>query len=739
MRERGMPRPPGSQPRRRLNRAGPGENGRVLRSSVFLGGQAVSLLGDGLALLAVPLLVLRVTGSPAVTVLASLPGSAGYLVAGLPAGIVADRLSPWLILMSGDALRAALFAVLFALTGSRAVSPWLILSLAFAAGIVTVFCTTALDIAVRDVFAGPRLVSANSWLESASQGGQIIGPGVAGLLAAAGLLHESLLIDAVTFLVSLATLAAVRGAYREPARPPRPAVSWPGVARELAEGLRYLAATRLLRTLLVFILVLNLCLGADKLIVYFARSTLHLPAGQVGLVVTAGGVGGLAGAAGTSLMCRRLGPLPVIALCSAVSGIALVVIAAATSARVLLAGNLLYLWAITAASVALRSVRQAVVRRDLLGRVTASWRLGGQAVTLIGAVVAGAMASLLGDDPRPVFGAAGLLSLLTVAVAWLAGLRRESAAPAPGGPAAPIPGAAGSPAGRPPATGPPSGGPPAAGPPSAGPPAAGPSPPWQGLDQGCGEQGQRGQDPQAQGEGVREGAAVQRAVEDHADHGHPERSADLLEGRQHAGGRARVLRLDVAQHRRRQRDQHHADAEPGHGQAGQQLGRGRARRAGPQQQAAGRGDQRAQGQDLPAEPDRHRLSGQHRGEEAHADGREDLAREQRREPAALLQVQGQDEEERRRHEGEGQPGERAEAEGPVAEQAGIDQRGAAGRAPPQLVHAEPAEQEGRGGQAQPRPQRPAVLLPLDQRQDDRGQPQRGQQGASQVEPGPLTV
>ena len=68
-----------------------------------------------------------------------------------------------------------------------------------------------------------------------------------------------------------------------------------------------------------------------------------------------------------------------------------------------LAGNLLYVWAIIAASVTNRSLRQVLVPRELLGRVTASWRLGGQAVTLIGGVVAGAAAGLLGNDPRPVF------------------------------------------------------------------------------------------------------------------------------------------------------------------------------------------------------------------------------------------------------------------------------------------------------------------------------------------------
>jgi Major Facilitator Superfamily len=399
----------------------------VLRERVFLGGQAVSMLGDGLAILAIPLLVMQFTRSPLAAVLASLPGSVGYLAAGLPAGVLADRVSPWLVLIASDVIRALIFFTLFVLTGSHAVAPALILSLAFAAGAVTVFSDTALAIAVRDVFAGPRLISANSWLESANQGGMIIGPSVAGLLAAAGLLHAAMLIDALTFLVSLASLAAVRRRYRPAGTAERKAVAWRALGRELAEGIRYLTATRLLLTLLVFMLTLNLCLGADKLIIFLGKDTLHLPPGQVGFLVTAGGVGGLAGAAGTGLLCRWLAPLPVIALCCAGSGLALVLISVATVVPVLLAGNFLYTWAIVAASVTMRSLRQVLVPRELLGRVTASWRFGGQAVTLVGGVLAGALAALLGNNPRPVIASAGCLTLLIVAAAWFAALQKEDA------------------------------------------------------------------------------------------------------------------------------------------------------------------------------------------------------------------------------------------------------------------------------------------------------------------------
>ncbi|HEX6854237.1 MAG TPA: MFS transporter [Streptosporangiaceae bacterium] len=254
---------------------------------IFLAGQAVSELGDGLALLAIPLLVLNLTQSPVAAVLASLPASAGYLAAGLPAGLLADRVSPRLVLACGDAIRAALFLALYTVSGARATPPWLILSLAFAAGVVTVFSETALVLVVRDVFAGPRLIPANSLLESAAQLGLVLGPGGAGLLAAAGLLRASLLIDAVTFLVSLACLAGLRDCYPADPRPPRPALTWRAAQAELAEGIRQVAGTRLLLTLLVFQTALNLSLGADKLLIFLLRSTLALSPWHVGLVISA--------------------------------------------------------------------------------------------------------------------------------------------------------------------------------------------------------------------------------------------------------------------------------------------------------------------------------------------------------------------------------------------------------------------------------------------------------------------
>lgn len=416
----------------------------MLRSRIFLSGQAVSMLGNGLASLAVPLLVLQLTRSPVFAVLASLPASVGYLVAGLPVGVLADRLDPWRLLVGADVTRTAVFLGLFVLTALHTRSVLAILALSFVAGGATVFFDTALTITVRDLFTGRRLVQANSWLESANQTGLIVGPGVAGVLAATGLLHLAMLIDALTFVASLASLYALRREYRpvrEPGREPghesghepghEPGEDQANPRRafgcELTTGLKALAATRLLFTLLLFLLVLNLCLGADKLIVFFARDTLRLSATQVGLVVTAGGAGGLIGAVGTGRLCQWFGPLRAVILCTAASGVALVLASTSVSMLPLLIANLLYSWAIVAGSVTLRALRQVLVPRHLLGRVTSTWRLASQAVTILGALLAGTMTGLLGNDPRPVIAAAGVLTVAATAGAWLLGIRKQDA------------------------------------------------------------------------------------------------------------------------------------------------------------------------------------------------------------------------------------------------------------------------------------------------------------------------
>ncbi len=144
----------------------------------------------------------------------------GYLLVGLPAGVLVDRLDPWRVLIAMDAARALLFAALYALSAAGVLGIWLLLVLALSAGACAVFFESALVVVVKDLFAVSGLMGANSALELASQISLIAGPAIVGLLAAAGGITLALLADALTFAVSLASLVTVARNRPDPLVPP---------------------------------------------------------------------------------------------------------------------------------------------------------------------------------------------------------------------------------------------------------------------------------------------------------------------------------------------------------------------------------------------------------------------------------------------------------------------------------------------------------------------------------------
>ena len=397
--------------------------GAPWQREVFLSGQAVSLLGDGLAVLAVPLLVLDLSRSPLVSALSAASVTVGYLMVGLPAGVLVDRMNPWRVLVLTDALRAALFAGLFWLATAGLLAVWLVLVIAFAAGACSVFSQTALVVVVKEFFPPAGLIRANSVLELANQLSLLAGPAVVGVLAAVGSIRLALLADALTFLVSLVSLLVV-GRWRPGPRVAGHRRSLRGVGTELRAGLRYLLSVRTLVILTVVQMVVNLCLSVEKLIIFYAHDTLALTPGLVAVVVAAGGAGGIAGALSASRLAGWAGEIRLMVIAIAAAGAAIALMSAARSAPLLVAVNLAYSWALVVASLVNRTQRQRIVPQPMLGRVTSSVRVLFLAVVPLGVVIAGTATSALGGDPRPVFLAAGIVVVAAAAGGWLAGLRR---------------------------------------------------------------------------------------------------------------------------------------------------------------------------------------------------------------------------------------------------------------------------------------------------------------------------
>ncbi|MFI7669483.1 MFS transporter [Nocardia sp. NPDC049526] len=392
------------------------------RVRLFLGGQAVSLLGDGLALLVVPLLALELSSSPVVSGISAATVTIGYLCVGVPAGVLVDRFGPWRVLVAMDALRACLFAALYALTVTDHLTVPLLLALGVLAGASHVFFETAVTVAVKDLCADHVLLRANSVLEVSNQLALILGPVTVGALAATVGLNAALLVNAITFLVSLASVLAVsslRSAAPAPVSPLRIRYIW----REFRDGLRYLLSMRVLVVLTALQMVVNFGLAVEKLLFFYAKDTLGLAASLVSVVVAAGGVGGLVGALTAPWLGSRLGHVVVFTGGVVICGVATAAMSSARTWPVLAAANAVYLWALVAASLVNRTQRQLMVRADMLGRVTSTVKLLFLAVDPIGVVVAGTLTLALGGDPRFVFLGAGTLVAGAAIVAWYSGLR----------------------------------------------------------------------------------------------------------------------------------------------------------------------------------------------------------------------------------------------------------------------------------------------------------------------------
>jgi MFS family permease len=395
---------------------------------VFLCGQAVSLLGDGLAVLTVPLLTLQLTDDPLLAAIAAAPRYVAYVVVGLPAGVLVERWNPRTVMLITDGARAGVFIFLGALAGTGRLPAYGPAALAVVAATASVFFETALNVTIRDIADeqgedGPAttlLVRASAYLELAAQGAILMGPALAGVLASTVGIEAALLVNAATFVFSGLTLLGIR--LPATARPARRSIR-----AELMVGLRYLLHEPLIRLVTALQAVANILVAVESLVIFTAHEVLGLDPLAVSVVVAASGLGGVLGAVLAHRLVEAFGEARVFVTCLAGMGAALAAIGVTHSVAWLAAANLLIGGSATAAVIAVRVLRLRVVPRVYLARVTASTKVIALAPQPLGVVAAGILTGVLGGDPRPVFLSAGVLAIL------LAGVTARQLAAAAGG------------------------------------------------------------------------------------------------------------------------------------------------------------------------------------------------------------------------------------------------------------------------------------------------------------------
>ena len=173
-------------------------------------GQAVSAFGDGLYPVALAFAVVELTGSAADLGLVFMAVLIPRVVLVLGGGVWADRLPRQRVMLGADLLRCSMQALtaLFLLGGGDELWPLLVLSALYGAG--DAFFQPAITGLVPETVRPDRIQQANALLSLTRNASFLAGPAVAGVVVATGGSAWAIAVDAATFAVSAAFLAAMR-------------------------------------------------------------------------------------------------------------------------------------------------------------------------------------------------------------------------------------------------------------------------------------------------------------------------------------------------------------------------------------------------------------------------------------------------------------------------------------------------------------------------------------------------
>jgi predicted MFS family arabinose efflux permease len=359
-------------------------------------GESISAIGNAMAVVGMPLLAAEVLHAStlavaALTAAAYLP----WLVLGLPAGAWVDRLSCRPLMIICDVVSALLYASLPAAAWLHVLTIGQVVIVALLAGGANVFFATAYRVYLPSLVSAADLIEGNAKVQGSMSVAYICGRGAAGLAAQAVGDAAALLFNAASFLVSAACLALIRTS----SPPPQRARSTTTIRAEISAGLRFIVRDPYLRPLTIYPAVSNFAYsGSTALVVVFLIRTAGFSAAAVGLLIGAGGIGGVLGAATARRLARWLGTaraLPISALGTGLFGLLIPLTTTGPRAVCFPVGSAIVAAGIIIFNVIAGSFRQTYCPPSMLGRVTASMSVLVYGSIPLGALLAGELGTAL--------------------------------------------------------------------------------------------------------------------------------------------------------------------------------------------------------------------------------------------------------------------------------------------------------------------------------------------------------
>jgi MFS family permease len=357
----------------------------------LVGSQWVGNLGDGIALAAGPLLVASQTQDPILVALAGLLQRLPWLLFGLYAGVLADRVDRRLLVIAVDVARATVLVVLTAALVTGAVNVGVVLVAMFLLGTAEVFVDTTSGTLLPMVVAKADLGIGNARIMTGViTMNQLVGPAVGAALFVAGMAWPF-----VTQAVCLALGALLIWRTRTP--PLERTTERHHFRRELVEGLRWTWNHRAVRTLTLTIVTFNVTFGAAfSVLVLYASERLGLGPIGFGLLTTVSALGGLAGTLAYDWLERHASLAAIMRVGLIFETFTHLALALTTTGWVAMViffffGAHAFIWGTTSSTVRMRAVPTG-----LQGRVRSVYSLGVYGGIVAGQALGGGIAQIWG-------------------------------------------------------------------------------------------------------------------------------------------------------------------------------------------------------------------------------------------------------------------------------------------------------------------------------------------------------
>ena len=380
---------------------------------IFWGAQTLSAAGDSFAYIAVPLLVLRATGSVAQMGLLTGAAGAAAVCAGIAAGVLVDRLDRRMLLIWCDVARMALYG-LIPLAWAFGPQVWLLYVVLPACEAIGMVFEVTYVTAVRNLVDADRITEANGLLFASAAAVGVAGPLLAGLVA--GLLGPAAAVafDAASFALSAAGACLIRLRATEGSGPAPPRER---PLREFLAGARFLWRHPVLRSLTVVLsCYVFLTFGLTNVLIYDLRHDLGQSYAVVGVVLAVAAAGTVGGSLLAARLRRKIGFGATWIAPVALGGGAIACLGVSRAIPVIAVLAAFYFACESVGGICSMSLRQEVTPDHLLGRVTSAfWTIHG-APGPLGAVLLGWAAGRYGVGPVLVTAGTGCLLLAALAL-----------------------------------------------------------------------------------------------------------------------------------------------------------------------------------------------------------------------------------------------------------------------------------------------------------------------------------